>query len=160
MFKKRFFFDGHEHEDVVEYRGIYLEEMKALLPYFIEFKEDGTILPKEYPEHCAVGGSNQRPIIIITHDKSTFSANNSRRKVWTFKGHKMLCPKGKKRGIMLSDFLLPWSRLNLLSLSLEKQQKLASSGIFLKAVTYFEYGKMEEGYWTGNYLLDQIKSRA
>ncbi len=55
--------------------------MKALLPYFVEFKEDGTILPKEYPEDCAVGGLDQQPIIMITHDKSTFSTNNSRQKV-------------------------------------------------------------------------------
>ncbi len=104
--QKGVFFVGHEREDVVEYRGIVLEEMKALLPYFVKFKEDSTILPKKYPENCAVGSSNRRPIIMITHDKSTFSANNSRRKVWTFEGHGILCPKGKRRGIMVSDILL------------------------------------------------------
>lgn len=49
---------------------------------------------------------------------------------------------------MVSDFLLPWSQLNLLSLSSEKQDELASLGVPLEAVTYFEYGKIEEGYWT------------
>ena len=92
---------------MIEYREIFLEEMKVLLPYFVEFKEDGTILPKKYPDDYAVGGSDQQPIIMITHDESTFSANNSRQKVWTFEGHGILCPKRKKKGIIVSDFLLP-----------------------------------------------------
>lgn len=83
---------------------------------------------------------------MITHDESTFSANDRCRKVWTFEGHRIFRSKGKRRGIIVSDFLLPWSRLNLLSLPLERQQKLASFGIPLEAIIYFEYGKMEEGY--------------
>ena len=145
---------------MVEYQETFLEEMKSLLPYFVEFEEDGKILPKEYPSDCAVGGPDRRPIIMITHDESTFSADDSRRKIWTLEGHNILRPKGKGRGIMVSDFLLPWSRLNLLSLPLEQQQELASSGIPFEAATYFEYGKMEEGYWTGEHLLEQIKAKA
>lgn len=106
--QKGVFFDGHEREDV---RKRFLDEMKSLLPYFVEFSEDGSMLPKIYPEDCVV--PNRRPIIMITHDKSTFSANNGRQKVWTLDGHSILRPKGKGKGIMVSDFLLPWSRLNL-----------------------------------------------
>ena len=154
--QKGVFFDGHEREDVIEYRETFLNEMKLLLPYFVEFYEDGTIVPKEYPDDCAVRGPNRRPIIMITHEESTFSANDGRKKVWTLNGQGILRPKGKGKGIMVSDFLLPWSRLNLLSLPLQQQEDLASSGIPLEAVTYFEYGKTKEGYWTGEYLLDQI----
>lgn len=50
--------------------------MKALLPYFVEFSEDRSILPKVYPEDCTVGGPKKRRIIMITHDESTFSAND------------------------------------------------------------------------------------
>ena len=89
------FFDGYEREDVVEYRETFLSEMKSFLPYFVEFSDDGSILPKVYPDNCAVGGSNRRPIIMITHDESTFSANDGRRKVWTLDGHGILRPKGK-----------------------------------------------------------------
>ena len=46
---------------------------------------------------------------------------------------------------MVSDFLLPWSRLNLLSP--------------LKAAVLFEYGK-EEGHWVGEELLEQLKTKA
>ena len=60
----------------------------------------------------------------------------------------------------MSDFLLPWSRLNLFSLPSQQQKELADSGVPFEAATYFEYGKMEEGYWTGEHLLDIIKTKA
>lgn len=107
--QKGVFFDRHEREDVVEYRETFLSEIKSLLPYFLEFSNDGSILPKVYPADCVVGGSNQRPIIMITNDKGTFSANDGRQKVWTLDGHGILRPKGKGKDIMVSDFLLPWS---------------------------------------------------
>lgn len=130
--------------------------MKALLSYFVEFSKDGSILPKEYPQDCAVGRPNRKPIIIITHDESSFSANDGQRKVQTLNGHGILRPKGRSKGIMISDFLLPWSRLNLLSLPVQQQEELASLGVPTEAATYFEYGKQEEGYWTGKHLLDQV----
>ena len=83
--------------------------MKSLLPYVVEFKEDGTVLPKQYPDDCAVGGPNRQSIIMITHDKSAFSVNDSRQKIWTLENHRIFRPKEKSRGIMVSDFLLPWS---------------------------------------------------
>ena len=58
---------------------------------------------------------HRRPIIMLTHDESTFSTNNSRRKIWILKGHNIICPKEKGKDIMVSDFLLSWLRLNLLS---------------------------------------------
>lgn len=158
--QKGVFYDGHEREDIVEYRKKFLEEMKKLLPYFVEFGEDGSILPKEYPDDCAIGEPNRRPIIMITHDESTFLANDGRQRVWTLDGHGILQPKGKGRDIMVSDFLPPWSRLNLASLLPEKQKKLAELGVPFEAATYFECGKIEEGYWTGEHLLDQIQNKA
>lgn len=104
--QKGVFFDGHEREDVVDYRELFLKEMKGLLPYLVEFSKDGSILPKEYLKDCTVGGPDCRPIIMITHDESTFSANDGRRKVWTKDGQGIFRPKGKRRGIMASDFLL------------------------------------------------------
>ena len=144
----------------MEYREKFLEEMKKLLSYFVEFGKDGSILPKEYPEDCTVGGPNRQPIIMITYDESTFSANDGHQKVWTLDGHEILRPKSKGRSIMVLDFLLPWSRLNLASLPPEKQKKLAKLGLPFEAAIYFEYGKMEERYWTGNHLLDQIQNKA
>ena len=63
--------------------------MKSLLPYFVEFQDDGIILLKEYPKDYAVGWPNQQPIIIIAYDKNTFSANYSYQKVWTLEKHRI-----------------------------------------------------------------------
>ena len=153
------FFDEHKWESIVEYWKTFLKEIKSLLSYFVEFQDDGIILPKKYPKDYAVGRLNWQLIIIITHDESIFLANDSLQKVWTLKGHRILWPKGRGKDIIISDFLLSWSRLNLFSFSPQHQKDLANSGILLRAAIYFEYCKMEKGYWTGEHLLDQIKSK-
>ena len=134
--------------------------MAALLLYLVEFQEDGSILDKQYPEDCAVGGPNRRPVIMITHDESIFSANDGRRSAWVQEGHNILRPKGKGKGIMVFDFLLSWSRLNVFSLSNKLQLEKITSGVPAEAATYFEYGNNNEGYWTGDHLLQQIVDKA
>lgn len=154
------FIDGHERSDVVEYRKKFLAEIEALKPYLVEFEENGSIIPKTYPENCAIGSPDRRPVILITHDESTFNANDGRRQMWQKDGHSILCPKGKGKGIMVSDFLLPWSQLNLFSLSAARQKELVSSGIPSEAAEFFEYGKNNNGYWRGEHLLKQVVEKA
>ena len=60
---------------------------------------------------------------------------------------------------MVSDFLLPWSRLNLFSLPKRRQEELEEAGVPLEAAVLFEYGK-EDGYWDGKMLLRQALDRA
>lgn len=74
------FLDRHERKDVIEYWGVFLEKMKVLLPYFIKFKKNGTILPKKYLKDYVVRGSDGQLIIMIIYDKSIFSTNNSYQK--------------------------------------------------------------------------------
>lgn len=157
--KKGVFIDGHERPDVVEYRKWFLDEMERLSPYFVEFTPSGDMKEKTYPSDSEVGGPNKRPIIVITHDESVFSANDGKHQAWVYEDSTILRPKGRGKGIMASDFLLPWSRLNLYSLPEARQQELQSAGIPLEAVVLFEYGK-EEGYWDGKMLLSQVTERA
>ena len=96
---------------------------------------------------------------MITYDKSIFSANDGQQKLWTQDGHAIFQPKGRGKGIMVLDFPFPWSQLNLHFLSSEKQDRLVSLGVSLEAVTYFGYGKIEERYWTDEYLLNQIQKK-
>lgn len=44
--------------------------LRLLLPYFVEFFKNGSILEKDYSDDCAIEGPNQKPIIIIIYDKS------------------------------------------------------------------------------------------
>ena len=41
---------------MVEDREKFLNTMKDLEPYLVEFEEDGSIKAKNYPDDCAVGG--------------------------------------------------------------------------------------------------------
>lgn len=82
--------------------------MEELKPYMVEFNEDGTMKDKEYPLDCAVGGGIRRPIIVITHDECTFSAND----VFAKPRGGQLSRRGahpSPRGVFLSGPLLLYS---------------------------------------------------
>ena len=119
--KKDVFVDGYERLDVVEDCKRFLNKMEELKPYLVEFNEDDAMKDKTYPSDCIVGGEDRRPVIIITHDKCTFSANDTIYKAWTRVGDTFLCSKSQGQGIMVSEFLVPFGHLNLFSLSEEKQ---------------------------------------
>lgn len=133
--------------------------MKSFLFYFIEFKEDDTILLKEHPNDYAVKGPNWRPIIMITYDKSTFSANNNYQKIWTLINHAIFCPKGGKKVLWGQILYFYGHSLNLFSLFFQHQKELVDFGLFFEAVTYFKYGKIKKDYQIREHLLDQINTQ-
>ena len=147
---------------MVEDRQKILRIMKDLEPYLVEFEEDGSMKTKNYPDDCAVGGNTRRPVIVITHDECTFSANDGIRRAWTRVRDIFLRPKGRDQGIMVSDFLLPFGRLNLSLLSEEKKKEVIDkTGLSVtEAVELFEYGKTNEGYWDGSKLHKQVVNKA
>ncbi|PUU75786.1 hypothetical protein B9Z19DRAFT_993111 [Tuber borchii] len=112
------------------------------------------MVKKAYPQDCIVGGPGQRPIILVTHDESTFSSNDGRRQAWIGPARHFLRPKGRGQGIMVSDFLLPWSRLSTESLS-EEERTNSDTQLPLYATKYLEYGKTE-GYWDGKDLVAHV----
>lgn len=82
---------------MVEYRKTFLNKMKLLLPYFVEFSNNRSILPKIYPENCVVDGLNRRPIILIIYNESIFSVNDDQQKVWSLNGHGILHLQKKEK---------------------------------------------------------------
>ncbi len=62
---------------MVEDRNNFLKKMEDLKPYIVEFEKDGKMKPKVYSSDCTVGGNDRQSIIVITHNKYIFSANNS-----------------------------------------------------------------------------------
>lgn len=52
-------------------------------------------------------GDDEKCIIIDTQDESTFSANDTKRKVLALNGETNIRPKEKGKGIMVSAFLTP-----------------------------------------------------
>ena len=159
---KNVFVNGHKRPNVVDNCEKFLNTMKDLEPYLVEFEEDGSIKIKNYPDNCAIRGDIHCFVIVITHDKCTFSANNGIRKVWTRIGDTFLEPKGKGQSIIVFNFLLLFDRLNLSSLSEKKRKEvIEKTGLtVIEAVELFEYGKLNEGYWDGPKLHKQVVSKA
>lgn len=62
---------------------------------------------------------------------------------------------------MVSDFLLPFRRLNLSSLSEGKKKKVIDKTKLsvTEAVELFEYGKTNKGYWNGSKLHKQVVNK-
>ena len=152
----------HEWPDVVEDCKAFLEKMEELKPYMVEFNKNGAIKPKVYSSDCKIGGNNWWPIIVITHNECTFSTNNEIWKVWARKGDTFLRPKSRGQGIMVSEFIFPYGRLNLASFTPKKREEVVQqTGLKItEAVEIFEYGKNNNGYWDGAKLYKQIVEKA
>ena len=166
--KKGIYIDGHEREDVVEYRGKFLDMWYDMQPYVREWEEvkeevEGEVrltgLRKK--EKAAVKDGkfgDVKEIILVTHDESTFSANDGRRSCWVKGGENPLRPKGKGRGIMVSEFLTEIGRLRVRDEVGEDE--LLKEGLERDATIYFEYGDKGEGYWKGEDIVQQVLNKA
>ncbi|RPB02908.1 hypothetical protein L873DRAFT_1761819 [Choiromyces venosus 120613-1] len=72
--------DGHEREDVVKYwKDIFLP----------------------------LWDKGEKPIVFITHDESTFNANDGKCRIWKEEGKQPLQAKSHGQRIMVSGFLTP-----------------------------------------------------
>lgn len=156
------FINGHEQPDFVQDQESFLKKIEELKSYMVEFEKDRTMKEKIYPLDCTVGSEKRRLIIVITHDKCTFSANNRIRRARTCKRDTFLRPKRKSQGIMTFEFIFPFGQLNLAFLTPEKKAKIVIQYglIKTKAVEVFEYGKNNDRYWDGAKLHKQVISKA
>ena len=66
---------------MIEYKKEFLDIMKVLLSYLIEFNKKKSILLKKYLKNYVIGGLNQRLIMRIIYNENIFSVNNSYQKV-------------------------------------------------------------------------------
>lgn len=74
--KKYVFIDKYEGPDIVEDYDKFLNIIKNLKLYLIEFEEDRLIKTKNYLDNYTVGRDIHCSVIVITHNKYIFSANN------------------------------------------------------------------------------------
>ena len=62
---------------------------------------------------------------------------------------------------MVSEFLIPFGRLNLSFLPEDKVDRLLADGLTAaEAVEVLEYGRNLDGYWDGKKLLEQVTQKA
>ena len=68
--RKGVYFDGHERQDVREYRdNVFIPRWNELSMRFVRFNEDGTWEIPQLPD-------GMKPLVLVTHDESTFNAND------------------------------------------------------------------------------------
>lgn len=152
---KGVFVDGHERQDVVDYR------QNEFCPRWLAFREN-------FPSCNLESGSLEiplsptvRPVILVTHDESTFNANDGTRYGWTSASGQPLRPKGRGKGIMVSAFLTPVGLLQLppnltdeILINLQPDWPRMEDGSLVRSsVQYLEYDK--DNYWDGDKMVKQ-----
>ena len=119
--KKGTFSDGHEREDVVQYRKSFLRKMVGLgflNPTNAPTEEAKKALPNDLePPPTEV----IQKTILIFHDETTFQANDDQSTLWASKGTTVIRPKSKGSGIMVSDFIT--ERDGYLALTIEEVRR-------------------------------------
>jgi len=144
------YYDGHEREDVLQYRKVFLEKMFDHEKYMSKYEGEtmDRIIPN-LPE-----GEKER--ILVVHDESIFYSNDGKRGVWTKNGEMPLRKKGNGRSIMVSEFLTEVNgRLCLQQADIEKHPYVPE-----EAQCYLKPGINQDGYWTAEHLLEQIEYKA
>jgi hypothetical protein len=108
--KNGMYIDGHEREDVVEYRKKFVQRWKEYEKRFVIYDNDGKVVSPL--QGFAVPGVRFR-LILVTHDESTFYENDRRKTKWVHEKEKAVAEKkGEGQSIMASDFLtVEWGRL-------------------------------------------------
>ena len=96
------YIDGHEREDVVAYRSWFLAEYEKLERRMRRYDRDGKI--DKLPELQ----EGERVIREVTHDESTFYANDRRKQgYWHPEEARKPVQKHEGVSIMVADFLTP-----------------------------------------------------
>jgi hypothetical protein len=104
------YIDGHEQEDMVQYRKAFIKRWKGYDKQFHQWDDDSNLhpLPKGFPVP-----SGQFHLILVTHNESIFYQNDEQKVAWAHLD-KTATPKQKGEGqsIMVSDFLtVEWGHL-------------------------------------------------
>src|SRR6266498_4394865 len=148
--KQGVYFDGHERDDVVEYRKKFLEEVAKYEPYIANY--EGETMDKILPNLQ----NGEKEHILVTHDECIFYSNDGKRGVWAKTGELPLRKKGNGRSIMISEFLTEaYGRLKL-----SDEQVFDHRNVPKEARVYLQPGKNQEGYWTSEHLINQVKTKA
>ena len=152
------YYDGHERDDVVQYRKGFLKrmiEVGYLHPDQAPTPDAQRAFPSDVPlPSCEV----REKTVIIFHDESTFNANDDQTTQWGVKGEGMLRPKSKGSGIMVSDFID--ERNGFLALTDEEYEEANKHDITItqRARETLEYGESREGYWSSNKFMMQMNN--
>jgi hypothetical protein len=110
--KKGMYIDGHEWDDVVAYRQQFVSRFfKDYAPRMFTWDHEGNMTRPA--NGFAIPNNRPFRLILVTHDESTFYANDERKSRWVHQDQKAVTErKGDGMSIMISDFLTSeWGHL-------------------------------------------------
>lgn len=155
--KKGTFVDGHERDDVVAYRKTFLRRMFTL----------GFLNPDNAPTEDAKAALPQdldpcnpelsKKTVVLFHDETTFQANDDQTVFWGTKDTKVMRPKSKGSGIMVSDYIDEFNGYLALTMDEYQEAKKKDPTARMQARTLLEYGEAREGYWTSDKFMEQME---
>ena len=100
QYHRGIYYDGHEREDVLQYRKEFLEKIFEHEKYMSKY--EGEYMDQIHPN--LTEGEKER--VLVVNDECIFYSNDGKRGVWTKDGEMPLRKKGNGRSIMVSEFLL------------------------------------------------------
>ena len=153
--RKGIFIDG---PDVIESRKTFLRKMvKIGFSHFTNAPTDEArqALPEDVDPPIL---ERREKTVVFFHDETTFQSNEDQSSQWGVKGTKIMRPKSRGAGIMISDFIDEHN--GFLSLTDEQYERAKQANPRAKkyARRFLEYGENKEGYWTRDKFIDQMKS--
>ena len=155
--KKGVYIDGHEREDVVEYRKKFIRKFIAL-GFINKDNAPSEEAAKSLPDDLECPPADiVKKTVVIFHNESVFSANEDQHTQWGTSDTITIKPKSKGSGIMVSDFIDEHN--GYLALTEDEHQKakeVYGSSVKKEARVFLEHGEGREGYWTSERFLSQM----
>ena len=154
---KGIFIDGHERDDVVQARKTFLRKMTKI--GFLHF----TTAPTDYAARALPTDldpptlEQQSKTVVFFHDESAFMSNEDQMTQWRQEGEKMLRPKSKGAGIMVSYFVDEHNGFLALSDAEYESAKISNPHIRKYVREFLEYGESKQGYWTRDKFIAQME---
>ena len=151
-YQKGTYVDGHERDDVVQYRDEFLQRMLIYERRMTKYEDapNTADIMIAVPPHLNQG---ERRLVLVTHDESCFSSNDGKTTIWMSEDNRPLRPKGEGRSVMVSDFLCECHG----PLSLSPEQQAQHPGVTPESVVIIKPGKNGDGYWTNSDLVKQLE---
>ena len=154
--RKGIFIDGHERPDVIESRKLFLRKMTKIgFLHFTNAPTDEAM--KALPDVDSPTNERRAKTVVLFHDETTFMSNEDQSTQWGMTGERMMKPKSRGAGIMVSDFVDEHYGFLALSDSEYEAAKASNPRIRRYAREFLEYVENREGYWTRDKFISQMQ---
>ena len=140
---------------MIEARKLFLRKLTKI--GFLHFTNAPTEdAMKALPDVDGPTNKRRSKTVVFFHDESMFMSNEDQPKQWGMKGEKIMKPKSKGAGIMVSDFVDEHNGFLALSDEEHDAAKASNPRIRKYAHEFLEYRESKEGYWTRDKFIAQM----